>query len=119
MTPCSVHNTTEISQTKFNGLVSFVRTNNLVHVNLYFTYFFLSCIEIREDYTQMHKDEIKHHSNKNSGLRPSADSLLFGKKKETKPEQKKKPKKVKLSVRLFDSFLPKSFTVVQKPLIVS
>lgn len=39
MTPCSVH-ITEISQTKFNGLVSFVNTNNPVHVNLYFMHFF-------------------------------------------------------------------------------
>lgn len=34
-------------------------------------------------------------------------------------QNKKNPKKVKLSVCLFDSFLLKSFTVVQKPLIVS
>lgn len=92
MTPCSVHKTTEISQTKFNGLVSFVRTNNLIHVNLYFTYF-LSCIEIREDYTQIHKDEIKHHSNKNSGVRPSADSLFFEKKKKQN-QNKKTPKRL-------------------------
>lgn len=64
--------TTKISQTKFNALVTFVNTNNLVHVNLYFMYF-LSCIEIREDYTRIHKDKIKHHSHKSSGLRPSAD----------------------------------------------
>lgn len=50
---------------------------------------------------------------------PQPIPSFLEKKKETKPEQKKKPKKVKLSVRLFDSFLPKSFTVVQKPLIVS
>lgn len=76
MTPCSIHMTTEIFQTKFSGLVSFVNANNLVHLNLYFMYF-LSCIEIREDYTRIHKDEIKHHSNKNSGLRPSADPFLL------------------------------------------
>lgn len=94
MTPCSVRMTTEISHTKFNGLVSFVNTNNLIHVNLYFMYF-LSCIEIREDYTRIHKDEIKHHSNKNSFSASLSRSLPFKKKTKNK-------KKVKLNVRRFD-----------------